>query len=39
MNKKLIKRLNKEARRAKHGISKVKVFVKSTNHLRVIQEG
>lgn len=38
MNKKMIKRINKQAKRAKHGMSKAKVFQATTNHLRVIKE-
>jgi hypothetical protein len=39
MTRKLVKRLNREAQRRRHGLSKVKVFTQSTNSLRVLQEG
>lgn len=38
MNKKLIRRLNKDAKRSKHGMSKAKVFAQSTYNLRMIKE-
>ena len=39
MTRKLVKKLNREANRRRHGLSKIKVFTKSTSTLRVLQEG
>lgn len=38
MNKQLVKKLNAMARRSKHGVSKAKMFTKSTYELRVLKE-
>jgi hypothetical protein len=38
MNKKEVKRLNRKARRAKHGMSRAKIFIESTQRLRELQE-
>lgn len=38
MNKKEIKRLNRKAKRSKHGMSRAKLFIESTTRLRVLQE-
>lgn len=38
MTRKLLKRLNREAKRRKHGLSRVKTFSMSTARLRVLRE-
>jgi len=38
MNKREIKRLNAEAKRRKHGLSKAKIFMQSTERLRELQD-
>ena len=39
MTRKLVKKLNREANRRRHGLSKIKVFTKCTSTLPVLQEG
>lgn len=38
MNAKLIKKLNADAKRRKHGVSRVKTFSKSVTNLRELKE-
>ncbi len=38
MTRKHIRQLNRMAKRSKHGMSKAKVFAKSTNNLQVVKE-
>lgn len=37
MNKKEVKRINAKAKRRKYGLSQAKVFIQSTERLRVLQ--
>lgn len=37
MNKKEVKRINKKAKRRKYGLSEAKVFIQTTERLRVLQ--
>jgi len=39
MNKQEVKRINAKAKRRKHGLSEAKVFIQTTERLRVLKEG